>query len=33
MSWSKFKKILIEVVKWGGYVIAAAQYIINHLPS
>lgn len=29
----KLKKILGIVVKWGGWIVAAATYILTHLPN
>jgi len=31
--WKKVKKVLIEVVKYGGWVLAGAQWLIQHLPT
>jgi hypothetical protein len=29
----KVKKILVAVVKYGGWIVAVAQFLINNLPN
>lgn len=28
----RLRKILIEVIKYAGWIVAAAEYILKHLP-
>jgi hypothetical protein len=30
---TKFKKVLNIIVKYGGWVVAAATWLLNHLPQ
>lgn len=29
----KLKKVLTEVVKWGGWIVLVADYFLKHLPA